>query len=106
MRKDSIRHHLKSDAHVKAVELESVHQAADRNGGIEQAFQAQVFLQQAAVKGAMQCLYWLVKSEIPHTNHYNSLIETMKFIGCDIFKHLHYGENAKYTSQRIIQSNG
>ena len=57
MPKDSIRHHLKSDAHVKAVQLESVCQVADRNGGIEQAFQAQVSLQQAAVKGAMQCLY-------------------------------------------------
>ena len=27
----------------------------------------------------------------------------MKFIGCDVFKYLHHGENAKYTSQRIIQ---
>ena len=27
----------------------------------------------------------------------------MKFIGCDVFKHLHRGENAKYTSQRTIQ---
>ena len=24
-------------------------------------------------------------------------------IGCDVFKHLHCGENSKYTSQRIIQ---
>ena len=29
--------------------------------------------------------------------------EIMKFIGCDVFKHLHCGENSKYTSQRIIQ---
>lgn len=101
--KDSISHHLKSEMHVKAVQLESIYKATDKNGGIEQAFQGQVSLQYAAVKGAMQCLYWLVKSEIPHTTHYNSLIETMKVIGCDVFKHLHCGENAKYTSQRIIQ---
>ena len=41
--KDSIRQ-LKSDAHVKAVKLENVCQIADRNRGIEQAFQAQVSL--------------------------------------------------------------
>jgi len=103
MRKDSVRCHFNSEMHVTAVQLETVRQAADANGGIGQAFQAQVSLQHAAVKGAMQSLYWLVKSEIPHTNHYCSLIEAMKFIGCDVFKHLHHGENAKYTSQRIIQ---
>ena len=69
--KDSIRQ-LKS---VKAVQLESVLQVADRNGGIEQAFQAQVSLQLATIKCTMQCLCWLVKLEIPHTNYYNSLIE-------------------------------
>jgi len=88
--------------HATAVQLKTVRQAADTNGGIGQAFQAQVSLQYAAVKGALQYLYWLVKSEIPHTNHYGSLIEAMKPIGCDVFKHLHHGENAKYTSQRII----
>jgi len=102
MRKYSLRHHLNSEMHVRAVQLETIHQAADKNGGIGKAFQAQVFLQHAAVKDAMQCLYWLVKSEILHTNHYGSLIEAMKFIGCDIFKYLHCVENAKYSSQRII----
>jgi hypothetical protein len=33
-----------------------------RDGGIAQAFQSQVSFQHKAVKGAMQCLYWLVKS--------------------------------------------
>ena len=87
------------------MQLETIRQAADRNRGIEQALQGQVSMQHAAAKGAMQCLYWLVKSEISHTSHYGSLIGAMKFIGCDIFKHLHCGENAKYTSQRIIFKN-
>ena len=43
----------------------------------------------------MQCLYWLVKN-------YGSLVDTVQFMGCDYFKHLHQGENAKYKSQRII----
>ena len=37
----------------------------------------------------MQCLYWLVQSEIPHTTKYGSLIDAVQF-------------NAKYKSQRII----
>jgi hypothetical protein len=39
----------------------------EKSGGIRQAFQAQISLQKQAIKGAMQCLYWLVQSEIPHT---------------------------------------
>jgi len=44
-----------------------------------------------------------VKSEIPHTGHYNSLLKAVQLMGCEQSKHLHQGENAKCTSQRIIQ---
>ena len=50
----------------------------------------------------MQCLYWLVKSEVSHTTKYGSLVDAMQYIGCDYFKHLNQTENAKYKSQRII----
>ena len=50
----------------------------------------------------MQCLYWLVKSEIPHTIKHGSLIDAAQFMGCDYFKHLYRGDIAKYKSQRII----
>ena len=63
----------------------------------------EISLQKKAVKGAMQCLYWLVLSEIPHTTKYSSLVDAVHFMGCDYFKHLHQGENAKYKSKRIIQ---
>ena len=55
-----------------------------------------------AVKGAMQCLYWLVLSEVPHTTKYSSLVDAVHFMGCDYFKHLHQGDNAKHKSKRII----
>ena len=38
MQKDSIRRYLSSEMHVRAVQLETVRQAADTNGGIGQAF--------------------------------------------------------------------
>jgi len=76
--------------------------AAERNGGIAQAFQLQVTIQHKAVKGAMQCLYWLVKSEVSHTTKYGSLVDAVQYMGCDYFKHLKQAENAKCKSQRII----
>ena len=69
---------------------------------IRQAFQAQLSLQKQAIKGAMQCLYWLVQSEIPHATKYSSLVGAVQFMGCDYFKHLNHGYNARYKSQRII----
>lgn len=77
--------------------------AAERDGGIAQAFEKDLSLQNQAVKGAMQCLYWLVYSEIPHTTNYSSLVDAVQFMGCEHFKHLHRGGNAKYKSEYIVQ---
>ena len=52
---------------------------------------------------ARQCLYWLVKSEILHTGNYESLLKAVQLMGCKQLKYLNQGENAKYTSKRIIQ---
>ena len=101
-RKDSVGRHAKSAQHLEAVELETHRLAAGRSGGIRQAFQAQLSLQKQAIKGAMQCLYWLVQSEIPHTTKYSSIVDAVQFMGCDYFKHLNHGDNAKYKSQWII----
>ena len=101
-RKDAVRRHARSDQHQGAVEQETHRLAAEKDGGIRQLFQSQLSLQKQAVKGAMQCLYWLVQSEIPHTTKYGSLVDAVQFMGCDHFKHLNRGDNAKYKSQRII----
>ena len=52
----------------------------------------------------MQCLYWLVQSEIPHmhTAKYGSLVDAVQFMGYDYFKYLSHGNNAKYKNQGII----
>ncbi len=103
LRKDCVSRHNLSQQHKEAVELESFREASLKSGGIEQAFQSQISLNRSAIKTAMQCLYWLIKSEIPHTSNYNSLVKAVEFMGCEHLRHLNHGENAKYSSQRIIQ---
>ena len=97
-RKDALGRHANSDQHKSALELESHRVAAERDGGIAQAFQLQVTMQHKAVKGAMQCLYWLVKSEVSHTTKYGSLVDAVQYniMSCDYFKHLNQADNAKY----------
>ena len=82
VRKDAVRRHSLSQQHKGAVEMEACREAAVRHGGIEQALQTQLDVKKEAVRTAMQCLYWLVKSEIPHTGHYNSLLRAVQFMGC------------------------
>ena len=103
LRKDSVHRHASSVQHSNAVQLEKVRVAAEREGRIPQDFEAEILLQKQAIKGAMQCLYWLVYSEIPHTTKYSSLVDAVQFMGCEHFKLLHRSENAKYKSERIIQ---
>ena len=49
----------------------------------------------------MECLYWLVKSEVPHNSLYSSMLQAVEFMGYEKLRHLKLGENAKYTSRRI-----
>ena len=85
------------------LELEMHAEESWRTREIQQAFETQMSLNKSAVKVAMNSLYWLVKSEIPHTTHYNSLLKNDEFMGCEAFNHFNHGDNAKYTSQRMIQ---
>ena len=64
-RKDSVCRHSQSLQHkeIVAKELDGEHSRQD--GGIQQAFQTQLSLNKAALKMAMQCLYWLVKEKFP-----------------------------------------
>ncbi len=88
IRKDSVRRHSKSLQHKQAVKKEVDREHSMQHGSIEQAFQSQIELNKAAVKTAMQTLYWLVLSEIPHTTNYPSLIQAVEFMGCSQLKHL------------------
>ena len=94
LHKDSVHRHSLSQQHKTAIELELCREESQPTGSVEQAFQSQIALNRSAAKVAMECLYWIIKSEIPHTTHYNSLVKAVEFMGCNQLKHLHHGENA------------
>ena len=67
LRRDVLARHEASTMHKVALEQERACQIVKARGGIREAMQGQVVLQRKAVVGAMKCLYWLCKQEIPHT---------------------------------------
>ena len=88
LRKDSIRRHSLSLQHKEATDKELCRQQSIRDGGIAQAFQTQGALNKVAIKVAMECLYWLVKSEMPHTSLYGPLVQAVEFMGCGQLRNL------------------
>ena len=62
IRKESVRRHSLGLQHKEATEKELVCEQSATDGGLRQLFQKQATLNKAAVKIAMECLYWLVKS--------------------------------------------
>ena len=77
IRKDVLARHETSMMHREALEQERVCQVVKARGGIREAIERQVVLQRNAVIGAMKCLYWLCKQEIPHTIY--ELLATVVF---------------------------
>ena len=56
-----------------------------------------------AMKGAMMCMYWLAKQEIPHTTNFAGLIQLAKSLGATYLSDLNLGGNAHYLSERFMQ---
>ena len=65
---------------------------------IKEAVQGQV----AAVVGAIKCLYWLCKQEIPHTTNYQPLLSLTKSFGCNYLSALNVPRNAHYASEQEL----
>lgn len=101
LRKDSVRRHSQSLQHKEAVTKELDRERSSQDGDIQQAFQRQLSLNKAVLKTAMQCLYWLVKEEIPHILNYFFMLKAVEIMDCSQLKHLQHGDNAKYTSRRV-----
>ena len=53
--------------------------------------------------GAMKCMYWLCKQEIPHTTDFSSLLELAKKVGATYLNDICLSKNAHYTSERFMQ---
>ncbi|XP_070541421.1 uncharacterized protein [Ptychodera flava] len=75
------------------------------NQPLDQIVGQQINLQRAAVEGAMKCLYWLARNEIPHTTKFSSLVDlpVVRVLGCTYLDHLDQGGNVHNRSERTIQ---
>ena len=102
VRKDKLREHKRSQCHQDAMRAESIAVAAKRSGGIAASMEQLVSLQRQAVRGAFRCMYWLVKEELAHHTKFTSLLELVKSLGCSYLSELEVGQNARYTSHRMI----
>lgn len=83
IRKDMLGRHESSAMHREALEQERACRMVKARGGIREAMEDQVLLTRKAVIGAMKCLYWLCKEEMPHTTKYEPLLLSLaKCLGC------------------------
>ena len=98
VRKDKVVKHAKSRMHRQAEVMEASLQA----GGIPRAFDESCTLEMKAAIGCCKCIYWLCKQEVSHTTTYPHLLSLAENLGCDYFKALRVGQNAKYTSPQIV----
>ena len=87
--------------HATAVERERLYTTSD--GCIRQALQTTVSLQKKAISGSMRILYWLAKEEVAHFIKFDSLRQLCSDLGCEYFRELNMGGNAKYNSNRMIE---
>ena len=73
------------------------------DGGIQEAFAAVESGEKKAMVGAIKCLYWLCKQDIPHTTKYVPLLDLAKSLGAAYLNDLHLGGNAHYTSNILCR---
>ena len=96
VRKDKVVKHAKSQMHKQAEVMEL------QAGDIPRAFDEAYALEMKAAIGCCKCIYWLCKQEVSHTTTYPHLLSLAENLGCDYFKALNLGHNAKYTSPQIV----
>ena len=75
------------------------------NGGISEAFQHCWEAEEKALVTAMSCVYFLAKEEmhVLHMTKYKPLLAFLSQLGLPYLDTLHKGENATYTSHRIVE---
>lgn len=99
----SLRRHESSNSHTEAKRLEAQLCMANEVGGIQQAFGSVQSAERKAMIGALKCLYFLCKNEIPHTTNFVPLLDLAKSVGASYLSDINLGSNAHYTSERFMQ---
>ena len=95
--------HSQSESHVEAVKMEATLCSSRGDGGIRMAFERVVSAERKAMLGALKCMYFLNKREVPHTTNFVPLCELGKSLGALYLEDLHKSGNAHYTSERFKQ---
>lgn len=85
LNKQSIDSHRQTEGHKKAVGLE---RDAKENVNLMNLVEKEISVQRLAIEGALRCIYWLAKNELPHTTKFRSLVDFVKSMGCEYMTHL------------------
>ena len=102
LRHDKVRNHELSAMHRDSEYCRREEARASLTGGIRGALEVTVTRKRKSIIGALKCLYYLAKNELPHTTNFSSLIDLCVNMGCDYMKELHQGGNASYRSEQVI----
>jgi hypothetical protein len=100
IRRSALVSHTESKSHKEAVEMEVSLRASKNDGGIEGALDSVVSAQRKAFIGALKCMYFLTKREIPHTTNFGPLLDLAKSLGVEYLNDLYV---ASYRSERFMQ---
>ena len=106
IRKDVLTKHEASIMHREALEQERACQVVKVRGGIKEAMQEQVVLQERCCDWCNEVLVLAVQtrdSSPPTTHLYEPLLSLAMNLGCTYLSALKVGGNAHYTSERIVQ---
>ena len=101
--RQSLTKHGASDSHAVAVKLEMNLSVSQQDGVIAQSFCAVQSAERKVMIGAMKCMYWLCRQEVPHTTNFSALLELAKSLGATYLSDFSLGKNAHYTSERFMQ---
>ncbi len=102
LRHDKLLKHTASAMH-RDSEISSHEEArASLTGGIRGALEVPITEERKAVIGALKCLYFLAKNELPHTTKFTSLVDFSINMGCSFMKQLRRGGNASYRSKQVV----
>ena len=99
---DKVSNHELSAMHSDSEYCKWEEAQASLTGGIRGTLEVTVTHKCKSIIGALKCLYYLAKNDLPHTTNFSSLFDLCVNMGCDYMKELHQGGSVSYRSERVI----
>ena len=88
LRYDKIKAHEQCASHKEADRDRAAKAASESSGGIRVALQEAMSQERRAVIGALKCMYFLTKNELPHTTTFSELLDLAIDLGSDYLRAL------------------